>query len=231
MSNISAAQTASREKTLLIALLLSMWAPLATGLAVIMSSSATQLADFIRRSAELIALFISWWVFRYLARNKKMDGEKRAGMEIIASISVSVALLCSGLVMLILTFMRTSDFQPGGNVYPGLLIASLGLITNSWFWRRYTLLNREFYSSIIDAQRQLYRAKAFVDLSVIIALIFVALAPALALTRIVDLIGSLVLSVYLVWSGVQAGRKALLIGDTYGIKRLKGEQERHSGGC
>ena len=49
MRDLSAKQVAARERTLLIALLLSMWAPLATGYAVLMSHSTTQLADFIRR--------------------------------------------------------------------------------------------------------------------------------------------------------------------------------------
>ncbi|KAF0194193.1 MAG: hypothetical protein FD169_1988 [Bacillota bacterium] len=57
MKDLSAAQVASRERTLLIALLLGMWAPLATGYAVLLSHSTTQVADFIRRTVDLVALF------------------------------------------------------------------------------------------------------------------------------------------------------------------------------
>jgi hypothetical protein len=49
---------AGRERTLLVALLLSLWGPLATGLAVLLSQSTTQVADFVRRSVELVALAI-----------------------------------------------------------------------------------------------------------------------------------------------------------------------------
>lgn len=209
MNNFTQEQTASRQKTLLAALLLSMWAPLATGLAVIMSASTTQVADFIRRSVELVALFVSWWVFRYIARNKELPPEKKARMVQISGLCVSVALGVSAILMLLLALSRVGTFEPGGNVYPGLAIASLGMIVNSWFWRRYSRLNHEQYSSIIDAQRQLYRAKAVVDLSVIIALGTVAIIPNHPLTSHIDLLGSFALAAYLLWSSVRAARQAL----------------------
>ena len=209
MNNFSRDQTASRQKTLLIALLLSMWAPLATGIAVIMSTSTTQLADFIRRSVELVALFVSWWVFRYLARNQELGPEKKARLEKISGLCVSAALGVSAIVMLLLALSRMGVYEPGGNVYPGLAIATLGMIVNTWFWRRYSRLNHELYNSIIDAQRQLYRAKAFVDLSVIIALGTVAIIPAHPVTRYIDLLGSFALSGYLMWSSMRTARQAL----------------------
>ncbi len=209
MNTFSQEQSINREKTLLFALLLSMWAPLATGIAVIMSTSTTQLADFIRRSAELVALFVSWWVFRYLARNKDLGPEKKAWMEKISGLCVAAALGVSAMVMLFLVLTRIGTFEPGGNVYPGLVIATLGMIVNSWFWRRYSRLNHEQYSSIIDAQRRLYRAKAFVDLSVIIALGAVALIPGHPVTRYIDLLGSFALAAYLLWSSVQTAQGAI----------------------
>ncbi len=210
MALLSPAQYASREKTLVAALLLSMWAPLATGIAVMMSSSVTQLADFIRRSVELIALFVSWRVFRYLHRHRDLSEARKDWLEKAAGLSVSIALIFSGLVMLLFIFLRAPVIEPGGNVYPGLAIAFLGLITNSWFWRRYASLNKEEYSAIINAQRQLYRAKAFVDLCVIIALSSVALIPHHFATFYIDLLGSIVLAGYLLWSGVRAGYSAYM---------------------
>ncbi len=207
MSAFTKEQSASREKTLLVALLLSMWGPLATGIAVIMSTSTTQLADFIRRSVELIALFVSWWVFRYLARNSELGDEQKAKMEKTAYLCVSAALGVSAVVMLGLTFSRIGSYEPGGNVYPGLVIAGLGFFTNSWFWRRYARLNSEQYSSIIDASRQLYRAKAFVDLCVIAALASVAINPTHPATLYIDLLGSIALAGYLLWSSAKTARQ------------------------
>ncbi len=208
MNTFSQEQSASREKTLLVALLLSMWGPLATGIAVIMSASTTQLADFIRRSAELVALFVSWWVFRHLARNKELAPARKVRMEKISYLFVSAALGISAIVMLALALSRIGTFEPGGNVYPGLVIAVLGLFTNTWFWRRYARLNAEQYSSIIDASKQLYRAKTFVDLCVIVALASVAIIPAHPATRYIDLLGSVILAAYLLWSSAKTARQA-----------------------
>jgi divalent metal cation (Fe/Co/Zn/Cd) transporter len=209
LSALSKEQIASREKTLLAALLLSLWAPLATGLAVVLSRSTTQLADFIRRSVELIALFISWWVFRYLERKGVLNPQSKARLEKMAGLSVAATMVCSGVILLIVALSRLAYFEPGGNVYPGLAIALLGLATNTWFWRRYTRLTREQYSSIIDNQRQLYRAKAFVDLMVLGALTAVAVNPTHIWTRYIDVIGSLAVVGYLVWSGLRSGRTTL----------------------
>ncbi|NMB35603.1 MAG: transporter [Firmicutes bacterium] len=202
MRYLSQEQVAGREKTLLSALLLSAWAPLATGLAVMLSFSTTQMADFIRRCVELSALFVSWWIFRRLARHRELSSEERARLEKVAAISISAALCCSGIALLLLALSRFSTFKPGGNVYPGLAVAVLGFITNLWFWRRYTRLTGEQYNLIIDAQRRLYRAKSFVDFCVIAALGAVAVNPFHLLTRYIDLSGAIALAIYLFWSGI-----------------------------
>ncbi len=214
MEGLNEKQTAGREKTLLAALLLSMWAPLATGLAVFMSSSTTQLADFIRRSVELFSLFVSWWFFRCLKQQEKPDPREKAMLESVAGLGVAAALFCSAVVMLILAFSRAGVPAPGGNVYPGLAIAVLGLITNTWFWRRYTTYIREQFNPVIEAQRQLYRAKACVDLCIIIALGAVAVYPGHAATRYVDFTGSLIVAAYLLWSGFAALRTVIQNGLT-----------------
>jgi divalent metal cation (Fe/Co/Zn/Cd) transporter len=209
MKGLSIEQSSSREKTLLIALLLSLPAPLVTGIAVISSRSTTQLADFIRRSVELVVLFISWWVFRQLQRNAALGEAGQARLERAAGLSVAGAMVCSGLVMLTVALSRLSVFEPGGNVTFGLTIAALGLLVNAWFWRRYNALTREQYSSVIASQRDLYRAKASVDLCVVVALAAVAIAPAHPATRYVDVLGSVIVAGYLLWSGFHSAKTHL----------------------
>lgn len=209
MGALSKEQVAGREKTLIAALLLSMWAPLATGIAVILSQSTTQLADFIRRTVELLALFISWQVFRYTEKGEEMPPEQKVLLEKLAGFSVTIALTLSGLTMFMVTASRVSSFEPGGNVYPGLIIAFLGLATNSWFWRRYTKMTRENYNAVIDTQRLMYRAKALVDFFVIVGLAAVAIAPTASATPLVDALGSFAVAVYLIWSGVDTLRNTL----------------------
>ncbi|HNT77401.1 MAG TPA: cation transporter [Anaerolineae bacterium] len=203
MTDLSKEQAASREKTLLTALLLSAPGPLVTGLATLSSHSTTQLADFIRRDMELVALFLSWWVFRQLQRNTGLNAAEQSRLERAAGLSVAGTMLCSGLVMAIVALSRLSVYEPGGKVLSGLIIAILGLITNGAFWRRYTVLTREQYSSVIAAQQSLYRAKASVDLCVVTALTAVAVSPAHPATRYVDILGSIIVAGYLLWNGLR----------------------------
>lgn len=206
MSTLSVEQVKSREKTLLATVLLSMWAPLTTGIAVALSHSTTQIADFLRRTIEFAALFVSWHVFRYVNRREGLSVQSKARLERFSGLSVAVALCCSSVVMFILAFSRLQAFEPGGNVVPGLVIACLGLATNSYFWRRYTFLTREQHNTIIDAQRQLYRAKASVDVCVVLALATVVFMPGSPLTRYVDIMGSVVVAAYLGFSALRTLR-------------------------
>ena len=177
--------------------------PLFTGYALMTSHYSTQLADFIRRGVELIALFLSWWVFRQLQRNAAQKEADRSRLERMAGISVAGAMFCSGVVMLVVAISRLSVFEPGGKVIFGLVIAFLGLLTNGWFWWRYTMLTREQYSAVIAAQMGLYRAKATVDLCVVAALAAIAVAPSHPVTRYVDILGSVMVAGYLLWSGLK----------------------------
>lgn len=203
MTDLSKEQAARREKTLLVALLLSLPGAVVTGIVSFSSQSSTQLADFIRRSMELVAMFLSWWIFHKLQRSPALSEEDRSRLEHTASISVSIAMLVSGVVLLVVAISRWSVFQPGGNVSLGLIIAVLGLLTNGWFWLRYAAMTREQYSSVIASQQYLYRAKASVDLCVVLALAAVAVAPGHPATRYVDFLGSVTVSGYLLWSGLR----------------------------
>ena len=90
-----------------------------------------------------------------------------------------------------------------GNVIPGLAIAVLGVIANSIFWHKYTNLNRAEPNAILAVQSRLYRAKTLVDTSVTTALFSVLIAPESKASYWLDMIGSLIVSGYLVWCGLK----------------------------
>ncbi len=181
-------------------LLLSAWGPIATGIAVVMSRSVTQLADFLRRTAELLALLLSWLVFRFVSGAEELTSEEKMKWERVANYGVAAALGISGLVMIVLALSRSRQYEPGGNVYLGLTIALMGFIVNLWFWRRYTKLYREEQNLIMASQKRLYLAKMAVDICVITALSAVALMPTHKLTKYIDISGSVVVAFYLLWS-------------------------------
>lgn len=209
MSDLSQVQHASRQKTLLISLLLSAPGALVTGISVLSSHSTTQLADFMRRTMEAVALFVSWWIYRRLHGSTVMTETDRVRLERVAGFSVAAAMIGSSILMLMVALSRLTAFVPGGNVLPGLAIAVLGIVTNGWFWRRYTRMLQERYDAVIAAQQQLYRAKTSVDLCVLVALAAVAVAPAHPVTPYIDILGSVAVAGYLFFSGVRTARSQL----------------------
>lgn len=208
MGGLSQEQASSREKTLFSAFALSLPGPLVTGFAAASSRSATQLADFIRRTTELLALGVSWWVFRKLNRGATPSEDERARLERLANRSVAAAMCCSGVAMLIVAVSRLAVARPSGNVSLGLTIAVLGLIINGWFWRRYAAMTRETFNAVIESQRKLYLAKTSVDLCVVAALTAVAVAPTHPATRYIDVAGSGTVALYLLYSGLRSAKSA-----------------------
>ena len=103
--------------------------------------------------------------------------------------------------MMALAFLPDSGDK--GNVVPGLVIAVLGVIANTIFWRRYTRFNRAEPNAILAVQARLYRAKSMVDCCVTVALLSVAVAPEAQISAWLDFIGSVVVAAYLGWCGIR----------------------------
>lgn len=197
----------SRERTLGAALLLSAPGPLVTAIAAVTSQSATQLADCIRRTAELAATFMSWWVYRKILKNPGINAADTHRLQRRADRTVAIAMLLSGFALLFVGIFRLFAHRESGNVVLGLIIAALGLVVNFFFWLRYRRMNREVYDPVIAAQQRLYRAKAVVDFCVVTALLAVAVAPGHPVSRYLDAIGTMAVAVYLLYQGFRALRK------------------------
>jgi len=196
----------SGQRTLLASVLLSAPGPLVVGAGLLVGRSSTQLADFIRRTAELAAIIVSWAVYRHIKRAGVRDEAKKARLERLAALGVGLAMCLGGLAMaLIALFSRQGD---KGNVLPGLVIALLGVITNTWFWLRYRRLNQKEPSAILAAQSWLYRAKSLVDLCVSAALMTVVLWPGSRAAYWMDAAGSLAVALYLIITGIGMWRRS-----------------------
>lgn len=189
----------SGEKTLFASVLMSSPGPLVLGIALIFGRSSTQLADFIRRTIELVAIIVSWLVFKITKDTKDITKERKQSLERIANQTVGFTLCLSGITILFITL--TSYSSEKGNVIPGLIIALLGVVVNSWFWIRYNKLNKEDSNKIYQAQGKLYGAKALVDSCVAIALASIVIAPNAPITYYIDIGGSMVVALYMVLSG------------------------------
>ncbi|HKM17267.1 MAG: cation transporter [Firmicutes bacterium] len=197
------------ERTLLASVILSSPGPLVLGIALFFGRSSTQIADFIRRTSELAAIIVSLIIFRIIHKGSQQDNALKRKLESIANRSVGTAMLLSGFAMLIVAALSFNAEK--GNVVPSLIIAFLGVITNSWFWFRYRKLDREQPDTILSVQSKLYLAKSVVDISVAIALAFVALTPTSPFVGYVDLTGAVVVAAYLMITGINTIRGRQLL--------------------
>lgn len=191
----------SGAKTLLWSIIMSAPGPLVVGLGLIAGRSSTQIADFVRRSAELLAIIMSFTVYMRIAKDETCSETKKRTLERRSNRFVGSMMCLAGLIMAVLALTVSNDDK--GNVIPGLVIAVLGVLANSIFWYRYTRLNRNEPNAILAVQARLYRAKSLVDISVTTALTAVLIDPAGAAARWLDLVGSLIVAVYLIWCGVR----------------------------
>ena len=191
----------SGARTLLWSVIMSSPGPLVVGLGLLAGRSSTQIADFVRRSAELLAIIMSFVIYQVTTKNGKCDEIRRKTLEKRSNLFVGLMMCLAGGIMAVLALVVTNEDK--GNVIPGLSIAVLGMIANSIFWRRYTKLNKSEPNAILAVQSRLYRAKTLVDTSVTIALLSVLIAPESMVSYWLDMIGSLIVAGYLVWCGIK----------------------------
>ena len=191
----------SGSRTLLLSVLMSAPGPLVVGLGLLAGRSSTQVADFVRRSAELLAIIMSFVIYRITTREGACDQGKRAKLERRSNAFVGAMMCLGGAFMVLLAFL--SGNADKGNVIPGLAIAVMGVIANTAFWIKYTRLNKREPNAILQVQARLYRAKSLVDGCVTIALLSVVILPGSPVSYWLDFGGSLVVAVYLICCGVQ----------------------------
>lgn len=191
----------SGSSTLLWSVIMSSPGPLVVGLGLLAGRSSTQIADFVRRSSELLAIIMSFVIYKITTKDGACDEARKATLERYANAFVGAMMCIGGVFMILLAFM--SDTEDKGNVIPGLAIAVMGVIANTIFWRKYTRLNKAEPNVILAVQARLYRAKSLVDTCVTIALLAVAVDPGSQAAIWLDFIGSIVVAVYLTWCGIQ----------------------------
>lgn len=195
----------SGSRTLLMSVLMSSPGPIVVGLGLMMGKSSTQLADFVRRSSELLAIIMSYVVYTVTNKEELYDEAKKARLERLSNLFVGAAMCLGGAAMLVIAIF--SENTEKGNVIPGLTIAILGVIANTLFWIKYTKLSHQSHNAILIVQSRLYRAKSLVDTCVTIALGCVALFPGSAAAYYLDMTGSIIVALYLIWCGIKTVRE------------------------
>ena len=67
----------SGKNTLLMSVIMSSPGPIIVGLGLLAGKSSTQLADFVRRSSELMGIVLAYAVYRITSKDGEIDAERR----------------------------------------------------------------------------------------------------------------------------------------------------------
>ena len=188
-------------RTLLLSVLFSASGPIVLGLGLMVGHSSTQIADFTRRTAELLALIVALVVYTVTNTRRDMSEERKKDLERKGNLFTGFIMCVSGLSMLVLAVLSTNDDK--GNVIPALVIAFMGVVANGIFWRRYTTLARAQGSSILAVQARLYGAKTAVDVCVTVALAAVLAFPGTNAAYWMDKAGTALVSLYMIRCGIK----------------------------
>lgn len=198
--------TKSGFRTLLLSVILSSPGPLILGIGLTIGRSSTQVSDFTRRSAELLAIIAAFVV--YLITNRDgFDEDRKKKLEKKSNIFVGIIMCISGISMIIMAF--ASGTEDKGNVLPAFVIALFGVIANTLFWRKYSRLYAEQKNTILGVQARLYGAKSIVDTCVTLTLFVVAIWPGSLASHYFDILGSVLVSAYMIKSGIKTIKEAL----------------------
>ena len=191
----------SGYRTLLMSVLMSAYGPVILGLGLRVGHSSTQIVDFTRRTAELLALIVAFVVYAVTNGRKDMNTAQKQAWEKRGNLFTGFIMCVSGLSMLVLSLLSKNEDK--GNVVPALVIAVLGVIANSIFWRRYTILHHRQGNAILGVQARLYGAKSAVDICVTVALAAVLAFPGTGVSFLLDRIGSVLVALYMIRCGIK----------------------------
>ena len=93
----------SGSRTLLMSVLMSSPGPLVVGLGLLAGRSSTQIADFVRRSSELLAIIMAFVIYKITTKDGSCDEVKKAKLERISNTFVGAMMCIGGCFIIALT--------------------------------------------------------------------------------------------------------------------------------
>jgi len=193
--------TREQEKILRAAWMVSLLAPLTTGLAHYVGRSTVLLADFLRRSNEFLALVLAWIVFLKVCQAEK-DGQedKVIRLEKLSSSFMALVMFISGGVVFYSAVNQFLTPEPPGWLIPGMVINGGGLLVNGYFWYKNYQLNQKTDNVLMANQWRFYQAKTLMDLVVLTSLLITNFQLLGELSWLSDPLGSIIVAVFMWFS-------------------------------
>lgn len=195
---------AIKKRTILISLIIDfvLWIP--DIIAAVLSGSIVLFADAVKCGNEIIATFFAYLTIRKMAKGGAGVYDYGMGkLETITSVVTGGVMFISLAIVFMVALYRVAF--PAELVHDGVLLGVvlmvIGVSMNSWLWLKNYQLNKKEPSPIMDSQWRLFRAKAFSDFSVLVALIASMELSAYSWSLYIDPLASFVIAGFLLFSG------------------------------
>lgn len=189
-----------RERLLAIAVCSTLLSLIPTAYVAFISNSTTLLADLLRCLGEFLAIVASWLVLRKMSRADPERFNYGYGkLEQLAGIGVAAALFITFLVALFCGVRGLIFPERLENGEMGFIFGVASVLGNVTLWISNFITNRRSPSPITESQWRLFRAKTMASLVVVLSLGTALLFSDYAFAAFVDPIGSIALSMFMLW--------------------------------
>ena len=198
------ASYAKKQRTVLVSLVMDfvLWIP--DIIAAVLSGSIVLFADAVKCANEIIATFFAYLVIRRMAKGGAGAYDYGMGkLETITSVVTGGVMFLSLVIVFLVALYRVAfpEELVHDGVYLGIVLMVIGVSMNSWLWLKNYRFNQREPSPIMDSQWRLFRAKAFADFSVLVALIASMELSAFSWSLYIDPLASFVIAGFLLFSG------------------------------
>ena len=190
-------------KTMKKAICIGVLSSITTGIAAGMGGTLTLYADFCRRFLELLATLVSFFTYCWSSRHKEIADTVHDKIKRRACIITGMAMVCSSILLALVSILGFTTEPYEGNVIPGFIIAVLGVLLNCYFFVSYKKSLKQKFDKIIHSQYVMYRAKTGVDSCVVLTLACILFVPTWSLLPWVDLGCTLVVAFFLFIEGIK----------------------------
>jgi len=198
------ASYAKKQRTVLVSLVMDfvLWIP--DIIAAVLSGSIVLFADAVKCANEIIATFFAYLMIRRMAKGGAGAYDYGMGkLETITSVVTGGVMFLSLVIVFLVALYRVAfpEELVHDGVYLGIVLMVIGVSMNSWLWMKNYRFNQREPSPIMDSQWRLFRAKAFADFSVLVALIASMELSAYSWSLYIDPLASFVIAGFLLFSG------------------------------
>ena len=184
------------RKNLFFATLVCVPGPLLLVIGMLGGANSTQIADLIKRSCDFLTVALAWLVYELTLCNF-IKNETKLVLEKIVKYFTGISMCISGAVMI---YVSIADFGgTHGNMGPSLFLAATGTVINVVLYLNYRSMN----SAVLSIQAKLHRVKALLDGALSVIFIVWLLCPSDAVKEYFNVFGTVVISLYLIWSGLR----------------------------